>query len=186
MGKAGLASEHSTCRPLMVCFVSDLEGMKMSIVTQAIHNHHEEILSHLREYVAELVEQQPGANPAALVEFLQKDLLPHAAGEEAELYPLMDELIRKHGKASATMSVDHEYIQNYVKQIADATSALETANPTEKPELEERLRRLALRLEALLEVHLDKEERVYLPIFEEHSSQAEQEQVLEGMHSANP
>ncbi len=82
------------------------------------------------------------------------------------------------------MRVDHEFIEGYIRQIAEAVQALQGATEETRPEIESRLRHLALQLEAVLRVHLEKEERVYLPLFEQHLSESEQQQVLDNMHAA--
>ncbi len=157
----------------------------MSKVTQAMKNHHHELAKQLEQLVNAIYQEQPGANPEALVSFLKQDLLPHAAGEEKELYPVVGELVRQYGKPTATMSIDHEYIGNYIKSIEETSKALERATPEERPALQARLARLGLQLEALFHVHLDKEERVYLPLFEKYVSEQEQQKVLDGMHEAH-
>lgn len=156
----------------------------MSQVSEAIRNHHRELLETLTSQVAALVEGRPEADPQALADFLQDELLPHAVGEEKHLYPAVEPLVKAHGRATATMSVDHEFIENYIRQIGETAEGLQRAGAEERPALERRLRHLALQLEALLRLHLEKEERVYLPLFEQHLSEEEQQQVLEGMHAA--
>ncbi|HSJ59553.1 MAG TPA: hemerythrin domain-containing protein [Anaerolineae bacterium] len=156
----------------------------MGHVGEAIRNHHQELVEVLKEKVAAMVEERPEADPQSLAAFLQKELLPHASGEERHLYPRVEPLLRDHGRATATMSVDHEFIEDYVRRIAGAAAALQSAGEGERSALESHLRRLALQLEAVLLLHLEKEERVYLPLFEEHLSDTEQERVLDGMHAA--
>lgn len=156
----------------------------MSQVTEAIRNHHRELVNTLTAQMAALVEGRPDANPQAMAAFLKGDLLPHAVGEEHHLYPAVEPLIRAYGTATATMSVDHEFISDYINRIEEVVQALQGAGDKERPALESRLRRLALQLEAVLRVHLEKEERVYLPLFEQHLSEAEQQRVLDGMHAA--
>lgn len=156
----------------------------MSKVAAAIRDHHRELLETLTTQVAALVEERPDADPAALADFLQHELLPHAVGEEAHLYPAVEPLVKAHGRATATMSVDHEFIENYIRQIREVVEVLQRAGAEERPRLQRRLRHLALQLEALLRLHLEKEERIYLPLFEEHLSEGEQQRVLDGMHAA--
>jgi hemerythrin-like domain-containing protein len=154
----------------------------MSTVSEAIHNHHQELASSLHGYVAAIGEGTSAADPQALVAFLQGDLLPHAAGEEAYLYPAVDPLVNEYGRPTATMMVDHEHIKDYVAQIEATAQALTTATPDARAAQETALQRLCWQLEAILLVHLDKEERVYLPLFEEHLSPEVQQRILDGMH----
>lgn len=156
----------------------------MSQVSEAIRNHHRELMEALATHVEMLVEGRPEAEPKALAGFLQDELLPHAVGEENHLYPTVEPLIKVHGRATATMSVDHEFIENYIRQIGETAEVLQRAGAEERPALQRRLQHLALQLEAVLRLHLEKEERVYLPLFEQHLSEEKQQQVLEGMHAA--
>ena len=116
--------------------------------------------------------------------FLNGDLLPHAHGEERHLYPLVDELVRKHGKPTATMTVDHEFIAGYVARIEQTTRALADATNGNRSHLLRLLQDLALRLDAIMELHLAKEERIYLPLIEEHVDEARQRSVLEAIHES--
>jgi uncharacterized protein (DUF2249 family)/hemerythrin-like domain-containing protein len=156
----------------------------MSTVSDAIHNHHQEISTTLRHHVEQIVAGSAQADPGALVAFLKNDLLPHAAGEERFLYPAVDPLVKAHGSATATMRVDHEFITGYVNQLDETAQALRAASADARPALQATLQRLSLQLEALLLVHLEKEERVYIPLFEEYLPKDEQQRVLDGMHEA--
>ncbi|MBI2939862.1 MAG: hemerythrin domain-containing protein [Chloroflexi bacterium] len=156
----------------------------MSTVSQMIRNHHREILRTLTDQVGAIAEGRTDASPDALVTFLTGDLLPHARGEERHLYSAIEPQIKAHGSATATMSVDHEFIQDYISQLESAVKELRTAPAAERTALNNRIQRLALELGAVIRVHLEKEERVYLPLFEEYLSEEQQQQVLDGMHSA--
>jgi len=153
-------------------------------VGETIHNHHQEILDTFASYLTAIVDGSTKANPGGLVSFLKSDLLPHAQGEEAHMYPAMDPLIKAHGSAVATMKIDHEYITGYINKIEAATAALNSASPTDRPALLTTLQHLCLQLEAVLVAHLDKEERVYIPLLEKYVPVEEQESILGGMHEA--
>jgi len=90
--------------------------------------------------------------------------------------------LREHGRATATMSVDHEYIEGYVAEIEKAVQAIESGGDASRAR--ERLERLVLQLQAVLQVHLEKEERIYLPLMEQHMPEEEQEGIVNRMHSA--
>jgi uncharacterized protein (DUF2249 family)/hemerythrin-like domain-containing protein len=155
----------------------------VSSVTDLIRRHHQSLsgkLSHYAEALAEGVEP----NLDSFVAFLEHDLLPHAAGEERALYPRVDHLIRQSGRPTATMSVDHEHISAYVGQIAKTVTELKQAAPSDRATLARHLGRLALRLDAILTLHTEKEERVFLPLIERALSGAEQQKLLAEMHEA--
>lgn len=111
----------------------------MSTVTQAFREHHRELANQLADYGAAFAQGKSGARPQEFATFLKNELVPHAAGEEAHLYPVMDEIVRARGKATATMSIDHEYIQNYVAEIEAAARALADATPDAEKSLRARL-----------------------------------------------
>ncbi len=154
----------------------------MDQLGQAIKAHHRELAETLKTQAEALADGRTNTRPQALVEFLEKDLLPHARGEEKSLYPVVDGLVRDHGKATATMSIDHEVIGDYVRQIQETAQSLNTAPEVERPAIRRGLGRLALKLDALFQLHLQKEERVYLPLLEKYLSPEEQQNVLRGMH----
>lgn len=156
----------------------------MSKVSEAIRRHHRELFQTLTTQVAHLAAGRPEADPAALVTFLHTELLPHAMGEEQHLYPAIEPLLKTHGQATATMSVDHTFIEEYIRQIDQTVQKLSTVAGEERTTLSHQLQRLTWQLEALLRVHLEKEERIYLPLLEQYLSDAEQQRVLEGMHAA--
>lgn len=154
----------------------------MSHVTQVFRNHHRELANQLSKHVTRLVQGDPAADAQAFAAFLKNELLPHAAGEEAQLYPVMDELVRAQGKPTATMSIDHEYIQSYILQVQATANELGAAAPDAQTALRRQLAQRALQLSAIFEVHLAKEERVYLPLVEQYLSEDAQQRVLDAMH----
>jgi uncharacterized protein (DUF2249 family)/hemerythrin-like domain-containing protein len=158
----------------------------MSQVVAAIHDHHSALLATLTKYGVELSQQPTHFNQKQVVDFLKNDLLPHASGEEEYLYSAVEALIKAHGQATATMRVDHRFIEEYVRRIEAAGEALTQAAPDEREARQEQLERLIVQLEAVLEVHLAKEEQVYLPLLEQYLPDEEQQRILEGMHEAYP
>lgn len=157
----------------------------MSQVTEAFREHHRALAKQLSDYVTSFAQGQPNADAPGFVAFLKNELVPHAAGEEAHLYPLVDDLVRAHGKPTATMSIDHEYIQNYIAQIEAAANALAHAAPDAQSAPRAQLAHLALQLNAIFEMHLAKEERAYLPLVEQYVSEDAQQQMLDEMHQGS-
>lgn len=163
----------------------------MSSVGDAIRGHHRQLMARLEAEAAaaEGAGEKPGdaaLQAERLVAFLKAELLPHARGEERSLYPAVEPLIRAHGSPTATMRVDHEAIEGYVREIEALAGRLRAAQGRDGAQATRELRRAIWQLEALLRVHLEKEERVYLPLFEAHLPESEQRRVLEAMHEADP
>ena len=98
---------------------------------------------------------------------------------------MIDEIVRAHGKPTATMSIDHEYIQHYVAEIEATANELVNTAPEAQSALRAALAQLGLQLNAIFEMHLAKEERVYLPLFEQYVSDEAQQRVLDAMHEGN-
>lgn len=132
----------------------------------------------------QLLKSGAGADPSELVSFLNGELMPHAAGEERAMYPRIDGLVHDHGHATATMSVDHEFIAELVRAIEHAGGAARSASGSEKERAWRNLRDLAIQLEAILRLHTEKEERVYLPLVEKYLAEPEQHQMFKAMHEA--
>lgn len=95
-------------------------------------------------------------------------LLPHAEVEEAHLYPLVDELMGGTGLATATMTADHTAIRAKVDALGDAVEKLAATASWHEAEI--RRRRIAVSLAqllAILRLHFEKEEHVYLNLLDE-------------------
>ncbi|HEY7343647.1 MAG TPA: DUF2249 domain-containing protein [Ktedonobacterales bacterium] len=158
-------------------------------LSAAIRTHHRALANTLDTYTAEVEAGITDLDTARLAElldgltgFLSGDLLPHAAGEEKTLYPALDPIIREHGSPTATMRVDHEYIGDYARQIAETARALRSADQPSRTDLARRLARQLIQLQGLFGVHLAKEERVYLPLIEQAISAGDQQALLAALH----
>src|SRR5579859_5358856 len=155
----------------------------MSKITDAIRDHHKGISARVAETTTAATERGTGEDLAAMLRVLREDLLPHAMGEEKHLYPAVDPIVAAHGRATATMSIDHEHIQAYVKAIGVVVDRIGSAGDVlvrTAPMAD--LRDLVQRLRAILDLHTEKEERVYLPLIDTAMPDAEQERLLERIH----
>ena len=100
--------------------------------------------------------------------FLRRQLLPHAEVEERALYPVVAGIL---GGASATesMSYDHKILRHFTDMFfsltehegeLSATGASARVAPAKLGEL----LRVLYGLHALIALHLEKEEQIYLPL----------------------
>ncbi len=156
----------------------------MTTLSEAIRKHHQLLGKTLQVHARGMGGGEPQSERDAFVAFLKGDLLPHARSEERYLYSAVDALVREHGKPTATMSVDHEFIADYIIRIERTARELGAANNGDRARLLGQLRDLALRLDAIVELHLAKEERVYLPLIDEHLDRTRQRQLLEAIHES--
>ena len=152
----------------------------MTAPSEAIRQHHRELLATLEWYATAVTR-----DPQGLVEFLTRELLPHAQGEERHLYPVVEPLLHATHQATATMRIDHSAIAALIQRLGEVARAVPDAPPSERTQLERSLQRLALQLEAIFRLHLEKEERVYLPLFEQHLPADVQQRVLDAMHEVS-
>lgn len=147
-----------------------------------IWERHRHIRDELSRRVANALSRASNEDYSALIALLEGELLAYARAEQARLYPVVDRLSREHGRATATMEIDHEHIARYVTQVATAVERLRaTRERAARMAARSELRDALLRLGTLLELHLDKEERVYLPLLERHLAPDEQRSIVRDM-----
>ncbi len=161
-----------------------------SPLVEAIHTHHAELVQKLAEYVGQLHAEtdQPDASRftnllTQLGSFLTNELLPHAQSEERVLYPALDPVIAQHGSPTETMRVDHEYLTSFIHQATALAGKLRSAGQRERDPIAAQLQQVLEQLQTLLTAHLAKEERVYLPLVEQHFSPTEQQRLLGELHA---
>ncbi len=155
----------------------------MTESTDPISADHRRIREELERRVRAALERGTRNDLDGLVALVEGELLGHARAEQRHLYPLMDGLVRDHGRATATMAIDHEAIAAHARAIAEAVERLRVANDRRsRMEARGALRDALLRLDTILRVHLEKEERVYLPLITAHLTAAEQHALAERMH----
>ena len=161
-----------------------------------IRAHHAEILKELKKIPQAVVAVKPEAVDASrealggIVSFLQDELKPHAEGEEQFLYPAVDDLVKQYKRATATTSMDHVTITEEIETFKARTEKL-LGLTASKADLEEirvaiaELLEVAHHLDAVISLHLDKEEDILLPLAEQHLSEAEAQEVLDQMHGGH-
>ena len=152
----------------------------MMDIVEAIREHHRSLRARLESRIATALDRSTRDDLNELVALLEGELLGHARAEQRHLYPAVDRLIREHGGATATMVLDHDAIEALVGRVAAAVERLRAAcERKERLAAKQQLRETLLRLDTLLRVHLEKEERIYLPLVETHLAPAERARLLE-------
>jgi uncharacterized protein (DUF2249 family) len=156
----------------------------MSTPIDAIRSHHRFILSRF-DTLSTAVESDPGGRATLeLEQLLVNELLGHARGEEQALYPAVEPLLTQSARSTATMSIDHEHIEHAVEAIRDTIRLIGCA-PDKHQQFARRLHDQLIALRAILTLHIEKEERVYLPLIEQHLSLDEQQALFDKMHENN-
>jgi iron-sulfur cluster repair protein YtfE (RIC family) len=103
------------------------------------------------------------ANIADLVGFLRRHLVPHAAAEEAVLYPAVEDAMGAPG-ATATMRADHVEIVARIDRLAESGVMVEQRWPD--ADLARDIAHQLVGLSAILQLHFAKEEDVLLPVLD--------------------
>ena len=157
----------------------------MTLVTQPLRDEHQELLPQL-ELVREAADSiAPGQDSRSAVdraiEFLTDHLLPHAAAEEAVLYPEVARLMNS-TQATKTMEADHAEVSRLTAELRRLRGTLTAGIPSEEQVMA--LRRVLYGLYTLVGVHFIKEERVYLPVLDEGLSPEAAAEMFAGMERA--
>ena len=111
--------------------------------------------------VSDLAVEEREVVVGRVLDFLRDMLLPHAEWEEQVLYTAVGELLGD-PQATATMSRDHVAIGRMIEALAD----------TDSNDIG-RLQELLYGLHALITVHFEKEEEIYLPLLDTRPELAE-------------
>lgn len=159
----------------------------MSPPTQPLRDEHRELLPHV-EALRSTADMVGDAAPSELLRaidsvhaFLTQQLIPHAQGEEAALYPAVQRVMGSR-EATATMSRDHAEVVRLAEELAAlrgeiAAAALTTGRARS-------LRRVLYSLHAVLRLHFAKEEEVYLPLLDAALTPEAAQSVFQQMEEA--
>ncbi|MGC1678459.1 MAG: hemerythrin domain-containing protein [Candidatus Binataceae bacterium] len=137
----------------------------MNQMIETIQGRHQEILSGLNALSRAVVADAGGTHSLQLIGFLRHNLLPHMHSEEHQLYDLVAGLITTQSPSvSAIMAKDHQFVESQIDSIDEylRTVLLENAQDSERRGARRELETLLAQLNAVLRVHLRREEQVYL------------------------
>ena len=151
----------------------------MTALTQPLRDEHRELIAHIENIraVADLVGEAPieSTREAAneVHAFLTGHLIPHAEAEDRALYPVVQKIMGA-PLATATMSRDHIEVGRLTQELGSLAAKPDASAAKE-------LRRVLYGLYALIRVHFAKEEEIYLPLLDEHLTEAEARSVFRAM-----
>ncbi len=159
----------------------------MGAVTEPLRNEHRELfpeietLRRVADSVGEVSVEAILEGVGEAYDFLTRHLIPHAKAEDAALYPVVGRVMGA-PEATATMSRDHVEVIRLAEELWALRAEL--AGPSVSEGTERALRRVLYGLYALVKVHFEKEEEIYLPILDARLSEAEAREMFEAMERA--
>jgi iron-sulfur cluster repair protein YtfE (RIC family) len=157
----------------------------MSVLTNALiaeHQMFDRKIDELQRLAADCGDERVGAvldDLDATIEFLERELLPHADAEDAVLYPAVARALGS-PDATATMTRDHQEIRHLVVELRRHRDAL-TSEVAPAAAFE--VRRLLYALHAIIGLHVAKEEELYVPVLDRALSDDEAAALLHEMHT---
>lgn len=144
----------------------------MTTPTDPLRQEHRQIrtrlssLQSLADNIGEMPPPDVSRELHSSLAFLERSLLPHALAEDGVLYPAVA-LAMGASQATETMSRDHLEIARLVAQLRYLGGRFEES-PSKR--LRRDLRRVLYSLYAIVSLHLDKEDEVYLPLLDTYLS----------------
>jgi len=159
----------------------------METITQPLRDEHRDLrpmierIRHVADAVGVVPPQTLRGQVEEIHRFLVEELLPHARVEELTLYPAVARVMGS-PEATATMRHDHVEVGNLAEQLVAVLPELRT--PWLPLEVERALRRILYGLYALVRVHLEEEEEIYLPLLDAQLSDEEGQELFRAMHEA--
>lgn len=150
----------------------------MGEVAEALRQHHRELLARLGDGLKELAERRDPAHE--VLGSLGEDFVRYVRAGEGSLYPTIAPLVRSDEQVMAPMMLDVRAIGGYVAEVELLALDALTAPKEEARSLWQRIERLAAQFEAVIRLHLEKLEQIYLPLLED-APVEQQHEVLEAM-----
>jgi hemerythrin-like domain-containing protein len=154
------------------------------MITQPLRDEHKELLPHVEQL--KVVADSIGSTGNEAIhqgirkveEFLLHHLIPHAKAEDRILYPEVERVLGVE-KATATMSRDHEEVGKLTEELTALKGKLAKKSVTEIQT--KQLRRILYGLYALVQLHFNKEEEIYLPLLDARLNQKEGQALFASM-----
>lgn len=157
----------------------------MSSTMQPLRDEHAELLPHIDQLrlAADNIDTTAPARGEidTALAFLEHHLLPHAMAEDEVLYPAVAHAMGSE-RATDTMRHDHVAVAALIEELGRLRDDILDGPPTE-PQARE-ARRVLYGLYALIRVHFDKEERIYVPILEETLTETDAQDLFRRMEAA--
>jgi hemerythrin-like domain-containing protein len=164
-----------------------IEGVEMSSLPAAGHEHHERIREHVDRLPAlfDMLELRPvppefAARFAKEYDFMTGTLWPHVQAVESNLYPQLERLMQNR-HSMAPMRREHAELGRLMEGMGAYLERVEAGKLSPMDALA--LRRLLIQFYALVKTHIA-EETEYLRVLEGNLSEEEQQAIVGGLAHA--
>lgn len=153
----------------------------MSDVTEPLREEHHLLLPQIEKLrvvadcVGEFSRDHLQRSIDEVYDFLAHSLIPHAAAEEAVLYPAVGKALGT-PQATTTMSRDHVEVSRLTEQLRVLRSRI--FQPDFDRVTAKELRRVLYGLYSVVKLHFAKEEEIYLPILDNHLSEGDAHELF--------
>lgn len=153
----------------------------MSDVTEPLREEHQHLLPQIEKLrvvadcVGDFSRDHLQRSIDEVYHFLAHSLIPHAAAEEAVLYPAVGKVLGT-PQATTAMSRDHVEISRLTEQLRILRSRIFQPDFDGVTAME--LRRVLYGLYSVVKLHLAKEEEIYLPILDNYLSEGDAHELF--------
>lgn len=160
----------------------------MATFTQPLKDEHKELLPaiekifHVADSIGDCSLVVIKQDIKEILTFLNTQLFPHAQAEEEVLYPVVGEILGASG-ATETMSNEHLEIKRLARELQTQVSEMEGCDLVSVDQMN-KLRRVLYSLYAVIHMHLNNEEEVYLPLLDGHLNDESASRLFEMMEGA--
>ena len=138
----------------------------MAEAEEIIRSYHQAFLTRIDAAVRDVkLDGEPAFSGA--LSSLGEDVIRYIQANEVSLYPAVAPLVRSDEEVMAPMIFDIRAIDERINEAEELTLLAPTAPPEAQREVTEKIERLTAQIEALIRVHIEKLERLYLPLLRE-------------------
>jgi hypothetical protein len=153
----------------------------MIAAEETFRSYHRELIGRLELALESLEDdtEDGGALGSAMLSSLAEDFRRYVEANESSLYPAVAPLVRSEAQVMAPMLLDVRAIGEYANEGERMALEALTASDEGRRARVRRIRLLTAHAEAVIRLHIEKLERIYLPLLEE-LSEGQREVILAG------
>lgn len=160
----------------------------MPSITQPLREQHQKLMRQVEQLRA--IADKVGDTPSEVLQsvlddiyaFLVQQLIPHGQAEKSTFYPMINKVVGVEQITEALM-YDHQEVERLTDELAALREELATSDLDE--DQIKTLRRVLYSLYALVKLHFEKEEEIFLPLLDKHLTSDEAQKLFANMKQAS-